>query len=58
MRRVLMDVTRPSCQSGCIVKRGKTATGNQRYDRQSADSFPQSAHLNPAYINTVSEFDL
>ena len=52
---VRMPVPCPYCQSGQVVKRGKTDTGKQRYRCQNPDCSHQSFLLGPAYQGRLPE---
>jgi transposase-like protein len=52
---VRMPVPCPYCQSGQVVKRGKTDTRKQRYRCQNPDCSHQSFLLGPAYQGRLPE---
>jgi insertion element IS1 protein InsB len=52
---VRIPVLCPYCQSDQVVKRGKTATGKQRYRCQNPDCSHQSFLLDPAYKGRLPE---
>ena len=51
---VLMPVLCPHCHHDQVVKRGKTATGKQRYRCQNPDCSHASFLLEPAYKGRLS----
>jgi insertion element IS1 protein InsB len=52
---VRMPVLCPYCQSGHVVKRGKTETGKQRYRCQNEKCCHQSFLRDPAYKGRLPE---